>query len=118
MNDREQERLDWAAVVGRSPEAIRSLLEAYPGYRCYRLGKAHVWCQTYEYGGTYGMPELYVDVLQGRDSIFPGILVKHVNVTQLTVCDCGNWLPPTKLQAELAEAKYKQTVMRAKRVLN
>lgn len=110
--------LAWLHNLSQWPEPLRPLGEKYPGLTCYRLGKAHIWIQNYTFAGTYGEPELYIDGLQAKDSIFPGITVTHVNVKQLAVCDCGQWIPPTKEQGQVAEARYKAAVMRMKKVLN
>ena len=110
--------LQWLGTIGKWPWPVRDLGEEYAGVTCYRLKKAHVWIQQYDFGGTAGAPELFVDLIQGRDSIFPGVIIKHVPVQQLTHCDCGHFMPPTKEQGEKAEAKYKAALMNAKRVLN
>lgn len=114
--------LQWCGFVGRNfPEQVKDIALEHCGFSCHRYQQAHLWLQ----GFTWNIPpegegeaELYADALQGRDSVFPGLLVKKMNVVVLEPCDCGNWLPPTQEQGELAKARYEQAVMKAKRVLN
>jgi len=111
--------LSWLGDIGKWPEQVRDIGEEYAGVTCYRVKKAHVWIQNYSWNiPVEGEPTVWCDVLQGRDSIFPGLSIQRVNVKELSHCDCGKWMPPTKEQCEQAEARYKQAVMRARRVLN
>jgi len=110
--------LDWLHHLSAWPEPLRALGEEYAGVTCYRLKKAHVWIQNYQWGGTGEAPELYCDVLQGSESIFPGMMVTRVDVHELEHCDCGAWLPPTDSQVKIAEQRYRQAVARAKVRLN
>ena|SRR5215469_572118 len=111
--------LRWLAFMGkRWPKELHPLGEQYPDFICYRFKKSHDWIRAYQFGGTYGEPELYVDLFQGRDSIFPGMAMTRVNVREVDPCACGNWLPPTDDQVAIAESRYKKAIMRAKKVLN
>jgi len=47
-------------------------------------------------GDVYG--RITAEIVHGRDSYFPGILVFGVNPADRIVCDCGNWRPPEKEQ--------------------
>lgn len=112
LSDREQQQLEWAAMLGKTPKDLRPLLEPYPNYTCYRYKRAHCKIAFYEFGGTYEHPELYFDLMQGRDSIFPGLGVKHIDHRLVTRCDCGQYEDATREQVEAAEQRYKHAVMR------
>ena len=124
-NITDDEWLAWLGTIGKWPEAVRDLGEQYPGCTCYRLKKAHVWAQNYRWripaedeDGVRRNPEMWIDCIQGKDSVFPGTLIQQVPVAELKMCDCGDWLPPTREQGQFAEQRYKQAMMKARRVLN
>lgn len=115
LSDREQQHLEWLAMVGRAPEEVRAMLEPYPNYTCYRYKKAHCKIAFYGFDGTLEAPELYFDLMQGRDSIFPGLGVKHINHRLVTRCDCGQYEDATREQVENAQQRYTNAVMRHQR---
>lgn len=114
--------LQWVGFVGHNfPEQVKDIALEHCGFSCHRYKQSHLWLQGFTWTVPpegEGEPELFADALQGKDSIFPGVMIKKINVKLLTACDCGNWLPPTKEQGAMAEQRYKAAVKRAKRRLN
>lgn len=112
--------LQWCGFVGRNfPEAVKEIALEHCGFSCHRYQRAHLWLQNFQWDiRPSEWADLFADALQGRDSVYPGVLIKRINVKLLEPCDCGQWLPPTKEQGEMAEARYKSAVMRMKKVLN
>lgn len=49
-------------------------------------------------GDVYG--RITAEIVHGRDSYFPGVLVFGVDPSELVPCNCGKWEPPTKAQLE------------------
>ena len=113
------EHLKWLGTIGKWPEQVRDLGEEYAGNTCYRVKKAHVWLQAYYWDiPVNGPAKMWADCLQGRDSIFPGMMLGKVPTAELKHCDCGKWMTPTDEQIRLAEQRYKQALTKARRVLN
>jgi hypothetical protein len=98
--------LDWLANLSKWPKEVQDLGQEYAGCTCYKMPHGeHVWIQAYDWKLSTP-PQLWVTVLQGRDSRYPGLAHSKVPVEKLTHCDCGKWGTPTKEQGEQSQARY------------
>lgn len=86
------QRLAYAKWLGTCPLVIQNVADAHSGLTCHKdiLG-GHYWIQMFNDDGTLWL-------LHGRDSTLPGLDVKNHDASDLSTCDCGNWMPATKEQ--------------------
>jgi len=84
-------------------ERLRETQEKYPD-TCYRMegNDGH-----YRISGLTGDADgnITAEVVHGRDSYFPGLLVFGIHLTELVPCNCGKLERPTK--AQMVETKRK-----------
>ncbi len=87
-----EQRLAYAKFIGGLPLAAQTTAEAHAGLTCHKdIMGGHFWIQVFHDDGT-------VWLLHGRDSTLPGLDLKNHDPDDLSICDCGNWMPATKEQ--------------------
>ena len=122
FDDDSDARLKWAAFVGTQPEGVRQWLSDYPGTTCYRTtaggAEIHVWIQGYQYLAPAlvkeGEAPIIVDVLQGKDSLHPGLTLKMIPLQRLKRCDCRRYIVPTKEEGEASMKKIEAAMKQLK----
>src|SRR5260370_290093 len=86
--------LRYLSTVGQYPEPARSVALEHVGVACHRdMFGGHYWIQVFNDDGS-------VWLLHGRDSVLPGLDIPKGKANELSLCDCGRWMPTTKEQAQ------------------
>lgn len=100
--DNQELWLKYLAAVGQYAEPARSVALKHIGVACHRdLYGGHYWIQVFNDDGS-------VWLLHGRDSVLPGLDVPKGKPDELTLCDCGLWMPATKDQARATRLLVKK----------
>lgn len=92
--DNSEQWLRYLAAVGRYTEPAKSVALEHVGVACHRdMFGGHYWIQVFNDDGS-------VWLLHGRDSVLPGLDVPKGKPEELSLCDCGRWMPASKEQAK------------------
>lgn len=99
MNKPTKEQTAW---INSRPSTVKAVIEKCPPFGCYKSteNKGHYEIYSYE---EHGGDPITIKIVHGKDSYLPGITVFGVNPNTLVKCDCGEWEPPTELQAQISK---------------
>lgn len=101
--------------LANATDRVRAISEVYPLLNCYRepaRPAAHYLLTGYSEPKDTAKPMAGI-VTHGADSFLPGVQVSAVELEALTLCGCGNWLPPTPEQ-QIAMQEHFEALERAR----
>lgn len=94
-----EQRAGFAEFLSDKPPTLQAAARTCPPWHCYRStdNPGHYKILAYAENGS-------VRLAHGADSYMPGMAVFGVDTKTLTVCDCGQWQPPTEEQLRHMQA--------------
>lgn len=91
---------EWIATLSERMQAAIATEFCGPA-RCYRSksNRGHYDLHSFVEPEDPNAP-LTCTIIHGKDSYLPGVAAFGIPLTDLVICDCGNWEPPTPEQIE------------------
>jgi hypothetical protein len=83
------------AWIKTLPKKVQKVANEYPGDTCYIKDRGHYKIRSYdeEKDGSVSL-----QLIHGRDSFLPGVVVFGIKPAGLLKCKCGRWKSPTEEQ--------------------